>query len=383
MEKEKIMNPLPGILVVDDQPANLRAMQRLLQGIPATVTLAKGGEPALALCMQHQFALALIDVHMPDMSGFELADYLRGAERTRNIPLIFITAALTDERHTLRGYQTGAVDYIQKPIDDRILRSKVEVFLELHNAREELRRHRDHLSQRVAERTASLEQAQTKLHALNRHLIRVREEERRHIAQAMHDEMGNTLAQQKMTIEWLQLNHFDHDRLWQELERLKHQVEDAIAKVRHLTLMMRPPILDQCGLAAALEWQAAEFEKTSGIPCLVETGMGETILDEDGKIALFRILQESLTNVSRHARATEVRIDLTRDSDCVRLVIEDNGRGIADDILTDPLGNLGLRGMEERACQNGGELHIESSRQGTRITANMPISHTMVTEKTP
>ncbi|MBF0109501.1 MAG: response regulator [Magnetococcales bacterium] len=368
------MDEQPGILIVDDQPANLRAMQRLLQEIRGTIFAAENGESALALCMQHRFALALIDVRMPGMSGFELADYLRGAERTRNIPLIFVTAAPSDQLHALQGYQTGAVDFIQKPIDDRILRSKVNVFLELHNAREELRRHRDHLSERVAERTASLEQAHKKLHALNRHLIRIREEERRVIAQAMHDEMGNTLAQQKMTIEWLQLNRFDHERMNQELERLKLQVEDTIAKVRHITLLMRPPILDQCGLPAALEWQTAQFEKTSAIPCQVEIANPEASLDEEQKIALFRILQESLTNIGRHARATAVRVAFFRTRDLVHLVIEDNGQGIADEILTHPTGNLGLRGMEERACQQGGELHLETSAQGTRITTTIPIN---------
>ncbi|MBF0583030.1 MAG: response regulator, partial [Magnetococcales bacterium] len=125
------MNRLPRILVVDDRHANLIAMQRLLKKVPVQVVLAQSGEAALALCMRDSFALALIDVHMPNMDGFELAGYLRGTDKTRKMPLIFVTASLTEELHSLRGYQSGAVDYILKPIDDRILLSKVGVFLEL------------------------------------------------------------------------------------------------------------------------------------------------------------------------------------------------------------------------------------------------------------
>ncbi|MEO5340461.1 MAG: response regulator [Magnetococcus sp. MYC-9] len=367
------MSALPRILVVDDRQANLVAMQRLLKGVSVQVVSAQSGETALALCMRDTFALALIDVHMPGMDGFELAGYLRGADKTRKMPLIFVTASLTEEIHSLRGYQSGAVDYILKPIDDRILLSKVGVFLELHNTQEALQQHRDHLSALVAERTASLEKAHAELRTLNRHLNRAREEERGHIARAIHDEMGNTLAYQKMTIEWLQLNRFDHERMQQELELLKCQVEDAIVKVRNITRMLHPPILDQCGLLAALEWQMSEFEKSSGIACLVDVASVEVAMDADRTLALFRILQESLTNVGLHARASEVRVSLTRVGEWVRLTIEDNGCGIPDGILIDPQRNLGLRGMEERACQNGGELHVESSPAGTRITASVPI----------
>ncbi|MBF0144151.1 MAG: response regulator [Magnetococcales bacterium] len=362
----------PRILVVDDRETNRVAMRHLLRGTAAEVSTAGSGEEALGLCLQREFALALIDVNMPGMDGFELAEYLRGAERTREIPLIFVTAALAEEIHRLRGYELGAVDFILKPVDDRILLSKVGVFLELFNAREALRRHRDELAERVRQRTASLEAAQQKLRRLDRHQNAIREEERRRIAHALHDEMGSTLANLKMTIQWLQRNRFDHERQNWELELLLGQVDETIVKVRHLTQMLRPPILDQCGLPAALEWQAAEFERVSGVAARVTTESTEVTLEEEGRIALFRILQESLTNIGRHARATEVAIALDTLGDRVRLTVADNGRGIPEELLTDFDRTMGLRGMEERACQNGGELHIESSTAGTRITAVIP-----------
>ncbi|MBF0294480.1 MAG: response regulator [Magnetococcales bacterium] len=373
MEKNMTRTDPPAILVVDDERANLIAMRHLLKVLPCMVVEAQSGEEALRLCLGERFALALIDVRMPGMDGFELAELLRGTEHTKEMPLLFVSATLTQMPHALQGYQAGALDYIQKPVDDRILLSKVKVLLDLHQTREELRLHRDHLAILVAERTASLEQARAELRALHRHVEQAREQERRRIARALHDEMGNTLAQQKMTIEWLLGNRRDPEQTHQELERLKGQVEEAIAKVRHLTLILRPPVLDHGTLPEILEWQATQFEKSSGIHCRVETAPMDTPMDENHKLALFRILQESLTNVGRHAAASEVAIALHRLDRRIQLTIQDNGCGIPDEILLDPRRCLGLRGMEERACQNGGELHVETSSAGTRVTASLPM----------
>lgn len=370
------MSSPPRILVVDDQPANLIAMRQLLKPTAATVMTADSGEEALALCMREDFILALIDVRMPGMDGFELAEYLRGVDRTREIPLLFVTAALSEDLHKLRGYELGGVDYIQKPVDDRILLSKVKVFLDLYTTREELFRHRNHLSDLVQERSADLEKARQELRTLDRHLNLVREEERRRIARALHDEMGNTLANIKMTLEMVRRARLDPDSLAAELLDAQHQVEGAIAKVRHITLLLRPPILDQCDLLTALEWQADEFEKASGVACVIDAESRDVPLDEGRKIALFRILQESLTNVGKHAQATEVHVSLNRIGGMARLTVQDNGQGIAESILADPLRTLGLRGMEERACQNGGELHVESTPSGTCITVVLPAGET-------
>ena len=129
------------ILIVDDQERNLIALEAVLRDVPATIVRALSGERALALSLQHQFALAILDVQMPGMDGYELADLLCGQPSADPLPIIFVTAAYADEGHQLRGYATGAVDYLFKPIEPTILLSKVRVFLELARARHELRRH--------------------------------------------------------------------------------------------------------------------------------------------------------------------------------------------------------------------------------------------------
>jgi PAS domain S-box-containing protein len=138
------------ILIVDDRRHNLFALEQTLKDVPARIVTATSGDDALALSLSHEFALALVDVQMPGMDGYELAELLLGNPSTANVPIIFVSAAYGDEAHRFRGYETGAVDYLVKPIDPTILRSKVKVFLELARVRAELQRV-------VRERTKALE----------------------------------------------------------------------------------------------------------------------------------------------------------------------------------------------------------------------------------
>ena len=159
--------PRPKILVVDDTPANLLVMRRLLAKIDAELIEANGGNGALAASLDHEFALILLDVQMPDMDGFEVADFLSQEERTRDTPIIFVTAA-TDDMNRIKGYGSGAVDYIVKPINDVILLSKVRVFLELYRGKQELRRLLAELDQRNRELQTEIAERQ-RLEELARH----------------------------------------------------------------------------------------------------------------------------------------------------------------------------------------------------------------------
>ena len=138
----------PKILVVDDTHANLVAMRVLLADCGAELLEASSGNQALAMCLDHEFALILLDVNMPDMDGFEVASLLGESGQLQETPIIFVTAAYADDLHRLKGYRFGAVDYIAKPVNDAILQSKVRVFLELYEARAQLRATLDELSER-------------------------------------------------------------------------------------------------------------------------------------------------------------------------------------------------------------------------------------------
>ena len=134
------------ILIVDDRPQNLFALEKTLEATEAEVVRATSGNEALAATLNHDFALTILDVQMPEMDGYELARLLRGEPKTSHLPIIFLTAAFSDEEQIFKGYKSGAVDYIVKPYSPLVLLSKVNVFLELHRQGEVLRRQREQLA---------------------------------------------------------------------------------------------------------------------------------------------------------------------------------------------------------------------------------------------
>ena len=128
-------DPVLKILAVDDTPQNLLALRAVFEGDAVELLTAESGPAALELLLQHDIALALLDVQMPDMDGYALAELMRGTERTRHVPIIFLTAGAQDESRSFRGYEAGAVDFLYKPLDTRVLRSKVQVFADLYRQR--------------------------------------------------------------------------------------------------------------------------------------------------------------------------------------------------------------------------------------------------------
>jgi two-component system sensor histidine kinase/response regulator len=142
--------PIPvKCLLVDDREENLLALSMLLQGDNVELLKARSGAEALDLLLSHDFALALVDVQMPEMDGFELAELMRGSERTRHVPIVFITAGAHDQHRLFKGYESGAVDFLYKPIDAHILRNKADVFFQLY-------RQKQQLAQELRERTETL-----------------------------------------------------------------------------------------------------------------------------------------------------------------------------------------------------------------------------------
>ena len=157
------MTEKQAILIVDDRKENLVILRRVLRDVDAEIIEATNGNQALAATLDHEFAMAILDVMMPGMDGFELATHLRGDEKTRTIPLVFVTASSADEQKMFEGYDVGGIDYILKPYNPQILLGKVRIFLELDLQKRELRQHRDHLEEIVATRTAELTRVNVQL----------------------------------------------------------------------------------------------------------------------------------------------------------------------------------------------------------------------------
>jgi PAS domain S-box-containing protein len=187
--------PRPKILIVDDTPANLLALRRMLLKLDVEVIEAAGGNDALVHCLEHEFAVALLDVNMPGMDGYELAELMRGEPRTAQVPIIFFTAAYSDDIHRHRGYDVGAVEYIRKPIDDFILRSKVRVFLDLYRSRKALEAELD--------RTNAMARILAESEARLRHAV-----SEAPIPIMIHAEDGTVILLSRV---WTELTGYSHD----------------------------------------------------------------------------------------------------------------------------------------------------------------------------
>jgi signal transduction histidine kinase len=341
------------ILLVDDEPKSLYALQELLSTLGENLMTAQSGEEALRLVLKHDFAVILLDVRMPGIDGFETAKLIRNRERSRLTPIIFLTAAADEMTSMFRGYEVGAVDYLMKPVVPEILKSKVSVFVELHRKSERLKESED------------------KLRRLAAHLISVREEERAHIAREIHDELGQVLTGIKMEVGWLQ-KRLKEPALLEKTESMSKLIDSTVQTVRKIATGLRPEMLDDMGLVAAIGWQAKEFQKRTGIRCRVKLPPESAKLDIDVSTTAFRIFQEILTNVARHSRATRVDIDLGVTEDQVSLEVHDNGVGIAEADLHGRK-SLGLLGMHERALLFGGEVNISGAPgHGTRVSVVIP-----------
>ncbi|MBW1896458.1 MAG: PAS domain S-box protein, partial [Deltaproteobacteria bacterium] len=220
-----------------------------------------------------------------------------------------------------------------------------------------------------------LKKSREQLRDLSTYLQSAREQERTSIAREVHDDLGQTLTALKMDLSWLNKKlPKGQDALVEKTNAMTDLIDSSIQSVQRISSELRPGLLDDLGLTAAIEWQAEEFEKRSGIICEVNFDPEEIVLDRNLATTIFRIFQETLTNVARHANASEVRVDLIHKQDRLRLIVTDNGEGISDEKLSDPKA-FGLIGMRERAFFWAGEVHITGiPNEGTTVEVSIPMA---------
>ena len=219
-------------------------------------------------------------------------------------------------------------------------------------------------------------QAEATLRALSTRVLTLQDQERRKFARDLHDSLGQNLSAIKMAVSLLQFKLPNDPALAECLELL----DDTIAETRTISHLLHPPMLDEAGLTSAARWFVEGFGKRSGIQVNLDIREGSERLPESIELALFRVLQESLTNVHRHAGATRAEVSLNTSGNEVILRVKDSGRGIPEELLqnlreTGTGGGVGLASMTERVREIGGRMEVNSSPAGTEVVVHVPIRH--------
>jgi signal transduction histidine kinase len=346
------MDDRVNILMVDDQPGKLLSYEVMLGELGENLIKAHSGMEALEHLLKTDVAVVLMDVSMPGMDGFETAQMIHDHPRFHNTPIVFISAIHMTELDRLKGYQHGAVDYLSVPVVPEFLRAKVRVFAELHRKTQQLEK-------------------------LNARMTTVQDEERRRIARELHDSVGQILAAISMNGAFLELE--SHNLSPEATKRLSENaamVAEASKQIRTISHLLHPPLLDEAGLASALRWYVEGFSERSKIGAKLDIPREFAGLSKETELSVFRVVQECLTNIHRHAGSPTAGIRVIQDDACLRVEIEDAGKGIPpenESTRSSARTGVGLRGMRERLRQLGGTLHIHSSGNGTRVTAILPV----------
>jgi signal transduction histidine kinase len=231
-----------------------------------------------------------------------------------------------------------------------------------------------HIVRDIGER----KKAEQQLHNLTAHLITVREEERAQIAREIHDQLGQTLTALNMDTHWINRKLTpDQAHLREKTQSMSKHIHEGIRLVQKISSELRPTLLDDIGLNEALEKQAEQFQENTGITCEVVVDTSHKHLDHNCSITIFRISQEALTNVCRHADATKVKMNLKGYDDTLEILYRDDGKGITKEQITAPE-SFGIRGMKERVEHLGGNFSIKGNPdKGTTIKINIPFKRSL------
>jgi len=231
--------------------------------------------------------------------------------------------------------------------------------------------------QKIEATEIQVKNSREQLRRLSAHLQSAREEERTRIAREIHDELGQALTGLKMDLSWigkkLQKPNDNPELIKQKISTMNSLIDSTITSVRKIASELRPGVLDYLGLPAAIEWQAQEFQNRTGTSCIIEQIPADMEIPDNISTAIFRIFQETLTNITRHAEASEVRILLSQTDEEISLVVKDNGKGIVKDQIEN-YKSFGLLGMEERTRLFNGNFKIFASNPGTTVSVSIPLS---------
>ncbi len=363
MSPEKLQPDRPTIIITDDRRTSRHMIRNILEPEGYKLLEAENGKEALELCQTHQPDLLLMDIVMPVMDGLEACKLLKKKNNENFIPVLMFTA-FDDGSEAEKSFQAGASDFINKPINPDELRHRVKRLLYLKNLEK---------NRREAEK--ELQTRHDKIQFLSRKVLSAYEEERVRLARELHDEVGMSLTTLKLNLQLLSnelVKCCFQDK--EKLDGIVESVSELQGAIRNKAYFLRPPALNDFGLLAVIDNMVVELSKHTGIQGKLETTGSPEIIPVEIETALYRCIQEALTNAARHANADNVSVKIDFTSDKVIVNVTDDGTGFDPHVENSANKHLGLQGMQERVDLLNGSLEINSSPgQGTNIQVIIPL----------
>jgi signal transduction histidine kinase len=384
------------LLIVDDLPENLRALDALIRDEQRLVFQAQSGEEALSLMLEHEFALAILDVQMPGMDGFELAELMRSTSRTRNIPIVFVSAAGRELNYAFKGYETGAVDFLYKPLDPDAVRSKVHVFVTLDQQRREMRRQMEALEAARREQEVLLRELNATQGELQRSL-RMRDEFMSLVAHELRTPLNTLFLETQMRSLQLKrgnLPAFNPEQMGNMIKRDERQIKAMIrliddmldvSRMKSGTLSIRPARVE---LMALLERVVNDLSlQAAAAGANVVLAPHAPVEGHWDEFRIEQVVVNLLTNAMRYGGGGLVEVSVHQEGCHVRIAVRDHGKGIAPDFIDrifepyergaksgEPKGlGLGLYISRQLAASHGGQLTVESTPgEGATFSLTLP-----------
>jgi signal transduction histidine kinase len=354
------MNQVIKILHLEDDSFDADLVKAALaqERILCDISLVNSLDSFIGAIEKDTHDIILSDYSLPGFDG--LSALALSTAKCPDVPFIFVSGKMGEEL-AIETLKSGGTDYVLK---NGLSRLGPSVKRALKESCERLERRRA---------VEDLKKSHEQMRSLAAHLQTVREEERLKIAREIHDELGQILTALKLDLNYIQGKlSGDQQALHDKMQSNLDLVDDSIRSVKRICNDLRPGLLDHLGIEAAIEWQAEEFHRRTGINCTVSLPSDSVDINIDQATDLFRIFQEALTNVIKHARATSVTANLYENDESIIFEIADNGVGLSEENLYKSK-SFGLLGMRERVHMWNGDLRISNGRNGgTTITIVIP-----------
>lgn len=367
---------LSKILVVDDWHPNLILVEKYLRGLDMELVSCLKSTDAKKLAKNQEFALCILDIQMPDVDGFELAEYIRSSKKNSKTPIIFLTGVYADTASIFKGYEAGAVDYLTKPIKREVLIGKVKVFVQLYQQKYELQQ-KQLLLEEYIEKLKEAEKSSMKL------IIEGEDREKIRIASELHDGLGQYLSAALMNFNSIKdeignLKEKSTDRFANGLNFLNH----AIIESRNLTGNLIPKIINDFGLIESLDMLVRKLNEGSATTFKFIHKEINLQMDKNTELHCYRMCQECLNNIIKHANANQAVMHILGSEEAIHITCEDDGKGFVINAQLQDMTSYGLQSLYHRTKLLDGNISIESKPgKGTMISIDIPLTNQSNHEK--